>query len=134
MCSEAPKTLKQREGQRHGWMSDSLMKEAKQEGNYTPLSLLCFTLAPPSPFTALSSLVRTCAPRYSSSNYLKKDILFTFGPFSSSACPAGKFYLSDQTSSRSAQHSNSLPSLLRKLFCVCCLNIKGMTVTPREKE
>lgn len=45
-CLEASKPLKQREGRRHGWMSDSLMKEAQQEGNYTPLSALLLPRLP----------------------------------------------------------------------------------------
>lgn len=85
----------------------------------------------PSPLAALSSLVRSFAPRYSSSNYLKKDILFTFGPFSYSVCPAGKFYLSDQTGSRSAQHGNSVPSLSRKALFN---KYKKAWQWPQEKE
>lgn len=86
-----------------GWVTVWWRRRNKRE--ITLLSLLHFSLSP-----------HPHAPRYSSSNYLKKDILFTFGPFSYSGCPAGKFDLSDQTGSRSAQHSNSLPSFLRISF------------------
>lgn len=50
--------------------------------------------------TLLSRPHHPHALRYSSSNYLKKDILSPFGPFSYSGGPAGKFYLSDQTGLR----------------------------------
>lgn len=47
LCPEASKSLKQWEGLRHGWMSDSLMKEAYHEGNYTHLSALLLPCFPP---------------------------------------------------------------------------------------
>lgn len=93
-----------------GWVTVWWRRRSKRE--ITLLSPLCFSRASLPPLlTALSSLVRSCAPRDSSSNYLKRDILFSFGPLSSSVCPAGKFYLSDQTGSRSTRHSNHQYSL-----------------------
>lgn len=50
--------------------------------------------APP-PLTALSSLVRVMLPGYPPQITSKEDILFSFGPFSSSVWPAAKSYLSD---------------------------------------
>lgn len=117
-----------------GWVTVWWRRRSKRE--ITLLSLCSASpLSPPSPptlFTALSSLARSCAPRYSSSNYLKKDILFTFGLFSFSVCPVGKFYMSDQTDSRSAQHSNPLSWFLRFFFFL--KTIKGLTVTARGTQ
>ena len=136
LCPKASKSLKQREGGTGAWMDEWQFDEGGVARGKLHSSLCCASRSSPFPLSAaLSSLVRSCAPRYSSSNYLKKDILFSFGPFSSSVCPAGKFYLSDQTGSRSTQHCSSLTSVWTKSFFFFFLNKhKGMTVTARGKE
>ena len=62
-----------------GWVTVWWRRHSKRE--ITLLSLLCFSLISLPPFTALSSLVRSCALSYSSSNYLKKRHPLYFWPF-----------------------------------------------------
>lgn len=97
-----------------GWVTVWWRRRSTRE--ITLISLLCFSLVflPPQDCSLIISK-KLCSELFLLKLPVKIHPLF-FGPLSSSVCPAGKFYLSDQTGSRSAQHSNSVPSLLRKVF------------------
>lgn len=96
-----------------------------EEGNYTPLSALFLS--------ALSSLVRSLLRGIPPQITWKKTSSFLLA-FSSSVCPAGKFYLSDQTGSRSTQSSNSPPSLLNKKGSFSWVNTKAWQWLWEKKE